>query len=315
MKRIGELTRGDLGRINEGGESYLLTALCASGRNDGLTVDVKLWIFQRDDGWTVVAREGHRTSGEAKGLDSAEAAERFGIDAINRCAPKAMWAWSAELGCFVVRIQVVELRAYPDGRWWVWEAEQSKADGRAGNVREAMLAAITRERQDTRYRSDSPPELDAELARLEGRLAPLVARDALGEGLPDALAAERASFSKRANQAADLLDAAGARIGELTAERDLAQVMIDELQSDLARVARERNEAREALAAEREAIARIAEARAQAARALRATFCEDDRGYRIADAAVDECEEIAAAIRERAVHGLQYGCNPLQDGE
>lgn len=80
------------------------------------------------------------------------------------------WSWSSPLGCFIASDQVVELRAYPDGRWWVWESGQSKADGRAGNVHEAMLCAVTRERQDTRNRSDCLPALDEWLARLEAEL-------------------------------------------------------------------------------------------------------------------------------------------------
>ena len=50
---------------------------------------------------------------------------------------------------------------------------------------------------------------------------------------------------------------------------------------------------------EREAVARVADDAVAAARARRSAFCEDDRGYDIADGALDVAEEIADAIRAR----------------
>jgi len=62
----------------------------------------------------------------------------------------------------------------------------------------------------------------------------------------------------------------------------------------LARVAAARREGAEAM---REACAEVAAEHEAAARSRRSAFHHDDRGYDIADAAIDECEEVAAAIR------------------
>lgn len=134
---------------------------------------------------------------------SAEAIET------GRPAREAQWEWSAELGCFVARMGLVELRAYPNGSWWVWETEQSKADGQAGSVLEAMLAAIARERQDTRGCSSYPPEIDAWLARLEASLAARVLRtaqecrrEAIGADHPGLTEFELACIAMRGDNAA-----------------------------------------------------------------------------------------------------------------
>lgn len=85
MAKIGKLERRDLGRIEISSDvdNYLLTACCKVRHG---TVDVKIWVFKRDGRWSVVAREGHLTSGETHGLESAASAEQFGIDAINKYA-------------------------------------------------------------------------------------------------------------------------------------------------------------------------------------------------------------------------------------
>lgn len=54
---------------------------------------------------------------------------------------------------------------------------------------------------------------------------------------------------------------------------------------------------REGAEAMREACAEVAAEHEAAARSRRSAFHHDDRGYDIADAAIDECEEVAAAIR------------------
>ena len=73
-----------------------------------------------------------------------------------------------------------------------------------------------------------------------------------------------------------------ARVAQLRAVRDMA------VTSDA------RREGAEAM---REACAEVAAEHEAAARSRRSAFHHDDRGYDIADAAIDECEEVAAAIR------------------
>lgn len=131
------------------------------------------------------------------------------------------------------------------------------------------------------------------MAELMPYIAPFVAAARAEAALAEreACAAEREGFAKRAIEAADLLDAAGARIGELTAERDFAQVMIDELQSDLVLVAGERNAAKaEAATAALAARADVFEECAQIVDKLAARSFGEQRA---------EAERLAANIRAR----------------
>lgn len=106
------------------------------------------------------------------------------------------WRWSAELGCYVAELGVVQLRAYPNGWWWVWELEQSKADGQANSVRDAMLCAIARERRDTRGNSSCPPEIDEWLSWLEAQMAATVLGAAVGADREQIAAAAVAELNR-----------------------------------------------------------------------------------------------------------------------
>lgn len=118
--------------------------------------------------------------------------------------------------------------------------------------------------------------------------------DALNEAIAaerERAAAELAAMRARLQEAADQLDAAAKRIGELVAERDMAQVMIEMLNDDLALVARERNDARAEAVTERAELSaltsRMEAAIAEACAAVRART-------------IEECAAIAQSASRRA---------------
>lgn len=118
-------------------------------------------------------------------------------------------------------------------------------------------------------------ELLAEARRLRGQL------DATEQAFDELMAQVWRAAGEEHEPPADV-EAMLARVAQLRAVRDMA------VTSDA------RREGAEAM---REACAEVAAEHEAAARSRRSAFHHDDRGYDIADAAIDECEEVAAAIR------------------
>ncbi len=134
--------------------------------------------------------------------------------------------------------------------------------------------------------ADDVPALLAEVRRLRGLLDAETAahrgdlRDD-AKALDDLVAQVWRAAGEEHEPPADV-EAMLARVAQLRAVRDMA------VTSDA------RREGAEAM---REACAEVAAEHEAAARSRRSAFHHDDRGYDIADAAIDECEEVAAAIR------------------